>query len=46
MEQLVSRVGVIVGVAEGIGASEVGLLVKVMGNGVVDGRGVNVKVGV
>jgi hypothetical protein len=46
MVQLVSKVGVIVGVAESEGPSEVGLLVRVAGNGVTDGKGVKVSVGV
>jgi hypothetical protein len=42
MEQRVSIVGVIVGVAVGVGICEVGLLVRVAGSGVTDGRGVKV----
>ncbi len=38
-------VGVIVGVKVGVGILEVGLLVKVGGNDVADGSGVNVWVG-
>ena len=44
--QLVSIVGVKVGVAVSVGASDVGLLVSVEGKGVTDGNGVNVCVGV
>ena len=42
MLQLVSRVGVNVGVDVRVGASDVGLLVSVNGSDVVDGRGVKV----
>lgn len=46
MLQLVSTVGVMVGVDVSVGSFDVGLIVKVEGNGVMEGSGVKVFVGV